>query len=157
MRGHLIIPVRLSRVVSFKSCPREGASVVRGCTNYHCSVSSHAPVRGHQCAKRIVSDYLEVSSHAPVRGHPCREPRTAVLSCFKSCPREGASGILHKKSIYNLCFKSCPREGASADGVDITTSGNRFKSCPREGASREIRRHMRKHHVSSHAPVRGHR
>ena len=55
---------------SFKSCPREGASVFRRAFR-RCAqtVSSHAPVRGHQGYSEDYPWRPVVSSHAPVRWH----------------------------------------------------------------------------------------
>ena len=81
----------LSQVVSFKSCPREGASALK-------------------------KDYIAVvivSSHAPVRGHLLGGFVVQLLRGFKSCPREGASPPLSAADRREGCFKSCPREGAS--------------------------------------------
>ena len=55
---------------SFKSCPREGASVSSLLVVFLCCVSSHAPVRGHRRIRGVGVLGHDVSSHAPVRGHP---------------------------------------------------------------------------------------
>ena len=57
-------------MISFKSCPREGASDYIKPLGLRLNVSSHAPVRGHRDFYRIPWPVWRVSSHAPVRGHP---------------------------------------------------------------------------------------
>ena len=81
----------LTAQLSFKSCPREGASL-----------------------RFVDPDPLDsVSSHAPVRGHLKTAQITAKEMGFKSCPRGGASRF-HSILVELVCrFKSCPREGAS--------------------------------------------
>ena len=134
VRGHLNFCSTRAKKISFKSCPREGASITADMYQGVDYVSSHAPVRGHL---RHVRQY---------------RPRRS----FKSCPREGASTVLQLLLGAEKCFKSCPREGASVIGAAVGLAAVSFKSCPREGASPRLNEAGGTGNVSSHAPVRGH-
>ena len=58
VRGHLNSAQIFMFPFSFKSCPREGASVSRGISANRKKVSSHAPVRGHRHEKLVVRQLL---------------------------------------------------------------------------------------------------
>ena len=70
VRGHQsVLGAGRDGYSGFKSCPREGASVLSGLFRRSAHVSSHAPVRGHLPRYRLSTASSYVSSHAPVRGH----------------------------------------------------------------------------------------
>ena len=114
-RGHPALRRRLCRSpYSFKSCPREGASRERLKQSGITLVSSHAPARGHHMRLSLCAASAVVSSHAPARGHRSALALTWCCSWFQVMPPRG--GIrLSRPPTYNrqTCFKSCPREGAS--------------------------------------------
>ena len=86
VRGHQIKVPGLSRSISFKSCPREGASQFRKCGCSDFVVSSRAPVRGHQYTWYPASPIGIVSSRAPVRGHPGFKKGICPIRLFQVVP-----------------------------------------------------------------------
>ena len=76
-----------------------------------------------------------VSSHAPARGHLEAIADLATgLSCFKSCPRKGASPSPSGVRVFSLVSSHAPARGHPLQA--------RLLICYRN--------------VSSHAPARGH-
>ena len=164
--------------MSFKSCPREGASISSKGSWGVTPVSSHAPVRGHRlrclliwvplCFKscpREGASYFNhvprlpyaVSSHAPVRGHLYLWRSTPSLIVFQVMPPQG--GI--SKRLFLSAGNTTVSSHAPARGhlvlPRVTNDFNRsFKSCPRKGASGDSFTAPGTWCVSSHAPVRGH-
>ena len=157
-RGHRCMTAGAkSACVSFKSCPREGAS--RQVAECYKSLGKFQvmPPRGGIIADWFDAQKEAVSSHAPARGHRESPEKFKWYRGFKSCPREGASSPTCLNLQMDQCFKSCPREGASSQELPTQTAMMFQVMPPRGGIEWHIKENVLSVLVSSHAPARGHR
>ncbi len=118
----------------FKSCPRVGASVAR-LSVILSTVFQVVPPCGGIFLERS-GDFLDAGFQVvpPCGGHRGFIPWfSALILCFKSCPRVGASFVTLDRPAVLTVFKSCPRVGGIADFVVTSSPSGKFQVVPRVG------------------------
>ena len=118
---------------SFKSCPRKGASFRQQTSQQGQEVSSHAPARGHHQKCRYNRQATVVSSHAPARGHQKENQDQIEDHQFQVMPPQGGICGGWNRTTSNSCFKSCPRKGASLQPQKSTFCTVMFQVMPPQG------------------------
>ena len=126
-RGHLQIIVNQRLIEKFQVMPPRGGIICPPLRRWRPPVSSHAPARGHLGLSEICGNFCQVSSHAPARGHlACQRGRIhQPLLVSSHAPARGHQKWWGCFWLLESCFKSCPREGASRcheclhDGIEF--------------------------------------
>ena len=157
-RGHHVaVGVNCPSNVSFKSCPRKGASsVYPGC----------APDIGcfKSCPRKGASIPVSASKAVGVM-FQVMPPQGGIFPCFaiknehhsfQVMPPQGGISAISAARCNQDGFQVMPPQGGIFRLIIYPYKFIGFKSCPRKGASNVATLDCNGLHVSSHAPARGH-